>query len=225
MFKPLARAATNALTVFVGLWGYAVTPDLEWLFAAIIVMGIINFGIGIHDERLLKASRQQANEDRQILRELQGYTRTLVSPLEIPAQLQDLSRLTNAQLKGLVEAASKRLRDFAAEVGEGVFDAQRTWWRVPNYDQLNEEEKNRLFRAYGDQQIAESNEKKLMFNRRCRPEALALWEELKRRLNIDDVGALDRPIAIEHGTLAGALPIEEAATALEKLARQLPDEG
>lgn len=88
-----------------------------------------------------------------------------------------------------------------------------------------------VFRGRGDEDWAEytnrlmakGDEQQARWQIDLKPEAVALWEELLRRVH----GAPPYPTdhdasALEHGILAGVSPLDAAASALERLARQLP---
>ena len=218
VIRPLAKALTGILTVFASLWGFILTPELQWLFAAIAAVGVINFAIAIHDERMVRVARQQASEDRAILRDLQGYVRTLAGPTEIPAHLQDLSRLTNAQLKQLVADAGGRLRAFQTRIRSERYEA------MPRASYKGMAAAERASRWDEDTRaiLQQSEAQQSEFNRDLRPDAVAIWEELKRRLP-NAPQSEHWQIALEDGGLAGVNPVEQAATELERLARLLGD--
>lgn len=75
-----------------------------------------------------------------------------------------------------------------------------------------------------NQILAQSQEQMARWQADLKPEAVALWDELRRRV----YGAPPYPddhnasVALEHGMLAGVSPLDDAAAALERLARQLP---
>lgn len=72
--------------------------------------------------------------------------------------------------------------------------------------------------------VAQSDEEQIIWNSRLRPIALALKEELERRLYGEPPypSGSHRMSAIEYGTLTGPDPILDAAAGLESLIRQLP---
>jgi hypothetical protein len=210
--RPGARSITNLLAVFASLWGYTMTPGLWALFLGIGILGLVNLLIGISDERQLRA-------DRRMLEDMRGYMHALVGPARIPPHLQDLTRLQNKQLKVLVSKVRDNLRAFAQA---HETRAEPLWSSVPGWDSMSDDERRQEITRDRERTMSAYMQQNADFNRKARPDAVALWDELKRRLG--SAGALPKTVvALEHGMLAGAYPVEDAATALETLARRLPD--
>lgn len=89
-----------------------------------------------------------------------------------------------------------------------------------------------LFRGRGDEDwnertsrmMAQSDEQQTRWHMDLKPEAVALWDELRRRVYGAPPYPHDRDAAtaLDYGMLAGVAPLDSAAAALERLARQLP---
>lgn len=220
--RAVARAASQIVLFCLGLWGLQVTLDLGALILAATFIGAVNFGIALYDERKKDAAELRARDDRNTLKDLQSHVVKLVGPSEIPPHLQDLSRLSSSDLRALVHSVSQRLRAFAEESGEGRY-SEPVWQVVPGYDAMSEEDQNRHWHDQNRRDIEAHTDRTARFLRECRPDALALWQELKSRIAMPkDVRELWSG-ALETSSLAGPRPIEEVATALETAARRLAD--
>lgn len=213
--RPLLRALANALAWFAALWGFQVSADLDILIGLAAVVGLANFALAVHDERRVEA-------ERRLVGDLREFLRTAMGPADIPPHLQDLSRLSNKQLKALVAVAADKLRNFERTVVSPSRSSVAVWWDRPDWEQLSEEGKSAAFHEHGAGMAQEYQRTEDEWRQSLCPDAKALWEQLKTRVQIDPDERLHL-YAIEHGSLAGAYPIEEAVTALESVARRLPD--
>lgn len=142
-----------------------------------------------------------------------------------------LARLTNEAVREPVRGAVVDLRPVRNE--ELRTRVQDLAQRMRAMEHANKEARNiALFRdrpsaeTWHEQTskvIAQSQEQRNRWVSDLRPEAMGLWDELRRRV----YGAPPYPredhglVALEHGMLAGVSPLTEAATALESLARRL----
>lgn len=214
IFRQLLRSITNALGLFAGLWGLAVTDDFVWLFAAVALAGLLNLVIGIHDEIQLRTARSDAQEDRKALREI----REIIGAKNLPIHLRDLTKIPTAELKALVEAASRNARALESHYHERTYNRNlRQWPSAISRDAMeilwskNREEDN------ADRAAMESD-----YKANYRPGLVALWNEVTRRGGLEP--ARWDVMAITIGGLAGPRPIETAVTELEKRARELADD-
>lgn len=159
------------------------------------------------------AARQaeRADQDRQTTSRL---LERITAQHEQPASpsVDDNRHLSTVQLRSRVADVSQRMRRM-----EHAFKASR--------DRLIHDRNLRTdWDAHTDQLIALSGEQTHRWRTEIQPEAAALWNELRRRI----YGAPPYPddhkaaVALEHGMLAGVAPLNEAALALESLARELP---
>lgn len=222
-FRAIARAAAAIVVFCLGLWGLQVTFDLQALLVVAAIVGLVNFGLALHDERSIKEARRQAGEDRQILRDLQRHVQSSARFADIPAHLQDLSRMSNTQLKALVETTSRRLRDFDAELTANR-DTTPYWRRFAGWSEASEEQRSEWWNQDNERSRRENDREKSEFLKHYRPDAQALWEEMRRRLGGEDLGDFGRSVAIQYGVFAGPNPVEEAAEMLDALARRLEDD-
>lgn len=120
---------------------------------------------------------------------------------------EDLSRISNAQLKKHVDRCAISMRRL-----DSKFSAARTKMVMePDWEQAT--------KALSDS----VDENQLEWRTTLQPVALSIYRELLRRLRPEAKKHImvARP-TIEYGLLAGASPLVEAAAELEDLARQLP---
>lgn len=132
------------------------------------------------------------------------------APLPTPLALQDLQQLSADDLRLQVSKLAPKMRAM-----EAMFHRARS---------------EILFGERGDwnqhttQMINQSAEQTHRWHNDLQPEAVALWNEMRRRI----YGAPPYPtdpraeVALDHGMLAGVSPLNDAAKALERLARDLP---
>jgi hypothetical protein len=128
----------------------------------------------------------------------------------VPAHLHDLRSIPTAMIRTRVHEVTQQMRRM-----ENAFKVARN---------------SVLFGPRGDwdtstnQLLAQAQEQKHRWQSELMPEAVALWNEMRRRI----YGAPPYPrdpmaeTALEDGMLAGVSPLNEAATALERLAREIP---
>ena len=137
---------------------------------------------------------EEAYRDRQTLADIKNYLRPLPAP-----SVARLSQLTNDQLRQRVSDLALRMRTFEQGLHASETEA------APR-------------EVVGRYQAANAE-----FQKSLLPEALALREEMARRLGIMKPYPADQAtVALDYGILAGAAPLSEAAARLESMARQLP---
>lgn len=218
MFKIIFQSFSNALQVFVGLWGLTMTEDLTILFVLICLAGVINLIIALKGHQDQKALDKDRIEDRQRFAALQAHVRQLIGPMDIPAHLQDLTRLSNLQLQGLVEIEAASLR----QAGE-KYTSQRSPMFASS-GTTGEVIGSALMEAAADerqQMIIRNSEQRSDYLKHVYPSAFALWRELTSRLPAAAMPKHHSP-ALKHGMLVGPNPLEDAALELEQLGRLLP---
>lgn len=159
------------------------------------------------------AARQakRTDEDRQTLNNLLAHISAQVEP---PTQgaTEDIRQLRSDQLRARVSKVAEQMRQM-----EQAFHAAR--------DRLIYDRKSKTnWDTYTSQLIAQSNEQTHRWRTEGQPLAVSLWREMQRRIYGAPPYPQDRGelVALEHGMLAGAAPLSEAALKLEELARQLP---
>jgi|SRR6185312_1059795 len=219
--RAVFRAAAQIVIFCLGLWGLRVTFDLTALIIVASIIGAVNFGIAVYDERQKEVARQESSEGRQRLQQLQEYVMKLVPPAEVPPHLQNLSRVSNADLKALVHSTTQRLRDFADESGEGKYGPP-IWDKYPGYMSLPQAEKNAIWHGENRKTSEKMDQTTNQYLRDYRPDVLSLWEELLKRVPVREEARKANNL-IETGMLAGYHPLDTIATELEIAARQLPD--
>lgn len=154
---------------------------------------------------------KRADEDRRVVNDLAARLSARTEP-PARAAVEDLRRLSSDELRERVRQISQRMRKM-----EQTFQDSR--------DRLIRDRRLMAdWEAHTSRLISLSNEQTNRWRIECQPQAVSLWEELQRRL----YGAPPYPedkratVALESGMLAGVAPLNEAALALETLARQLP---
>ena len=154
--------------------------------------------------------QQKESSARTVEELLAKLTAAPATPLR--ASVHKLSSLTAPEIRAEVQKIASLMRQM-----EHSFHLSRD--RVLFAPQTNENWKERT-----DQMLAFSQERANRWRSDLRPEAMALWDEMRRRI----YGAppyplnMDGDIALDHASLAGPAPLTAAATAMEQLARELP---
>lgn len=214
LVKPLVRSITGLFSVAVGLYGLTIDPDLMWFCVAMAVVGALNLIVGVLDER---DARKRSDKLEEMVQESRDFVRTLAGPMEVPAHLQDLTRLSNRQIKALIEATSIKLREFQERING---EKRNVYSALADASQSPEEQLEK-FQARVENASTQSDQQQGDFLKNYRPQALALRDEMARRLpNVPGY----YPKALDRGTLLGPQPVEEVATELERLSRLLPDD-
>lgn len=124
----------------------------------------------------------------------------------------NFSSLSSSELRSRVHMIAQQMREMETEFRE-----------LRDRD-LSRGRGNEDWDTFTSRLVTEGNKQTTRWRADLRPEAVALWDELRRRVYGSppyprDSGA---STALEHGMLAGVSPLDNAATALERLARQLP---
>lgn len=217
LVKSLSRTLGNGLAVVLGLWGAVVTPGFEWAFGALVIVGAINLFATIWDER--KRGRRQSEQKAEIAGLQESVSRLLervIPPTEVPYHLQNLRNLSVAELRGAIDALNGRLRIFESQRHSEM--GSRFMARPPDEGQMQPIERQKLYeqrQALGQQ----SMQNHLDVQDRLRPEAIALYEEVLRRIPASR--PTREPVLIAYG-MAGVAPLNDFANVMERLARELP---
>lgn len=137
----------------------------------------------------------------------QNASKTSSDPLL--SSVQDLRLFSSEEMRSRVANICARMRSFEAaarDVSRGIF--------------FNE---SLSFEEHCRKMSAISNEHNNRWRSELCPEAVSLWNELRRRLYGPPPYPDDhRTRALNHGMLAGVAPLHESALVLEELARRLP---
>ena len=222
----LTGASINAVGVLLGLLGVQSMLS-EWQLWGLVAIGVtatlsawrLAARTSFDAEREKALADKEAKEAFERERALQETVNELLTRVVAQADqdqpmpaIEDLRTLTSASLRRRVAKVVTRMRAM---------------------EQANEHARNRLI--YSNTKldwhqntakvIAQSCEQNNRWRTELRPEAVALWQEMLRRIH----GAPPYPaengrrtVALSDGILAGACPIHEAALVLEELARELP---
>jgi hypothetical protein len=169
------------------------------------------------------AEQEEASVQREIkidrLQETLDVIKSAIPVLDNTSTVQNLSQLSNAQLRQRVSDLTARMRTFEgvikAEETKELFEKRQTSiLEQPPQNNRNVETARMLER---------STEVQTQFRSQLLPQALALREILSNRIGISQPYPLiPNNVALDYGILAGPSPISNAANYLEQLARQLP---
>lgn len=224
--KPVARSVSGLCSIAAAFWGVFVTDDLLLLFGVIAFAGVAQFLIGLSEERDLKEARKLAAEDRQAAAEdralrikTQEFMEKYVPSSKIPVHLRNLNGLSNAEIKSLVAKTTARLREWALANVKFHNDILSVF---PEWASMPKGERDALWLRHNDDETKASLLLQSKFCNEQRPDALAIWKELKARVPNENHPQWG-PTAIEDGMLAGVNPVETTATEIENLARHLDD--
>lgn len=216
-FTPPALFQFGVFTfsAFVGVYGLkSAMPaaPFDGLRAATV---LISFGAWFFAARQESEKRDATHDARQSQRKLDVLVRTQKQPALLPA-VTDLKAISTAALREQVAEVVDRMR------------ALETTYSTPLSSRLGPvrqhgsaadiaEGNDRAFRDYSAMRGWMQGE----FRQRYHPLALALRDEMRRRLDEGPTEFFKRT-AIDDGSCAGSSPLHDAALALEDLARRLP---
>ena len=218
LIKPIARAISGTLNIVAAFYGVLMTSDLFLIFGVIAATGLINLVVGIFSDKEASEDRKQAAEDRQILRQVQKHMEANLPASKIPLHLRNMSKVSDAELKQLVGRFNSKLRKFAP-----FKHSPPHWETIEHFDLMSEEMKTHAFRKHSEQKQVEFLDRENDFRAKMQPDAVALWEELIKRVP-REYRPEEQPIAIKYGSLAGVRSAEEAAIALEAMARHIGEQ-
>lgn len=187
-----------------GLAGYHAIAEREllmsdwWSFGTVIlflVAGVVSWlQIAIHN---WKADKLEDKRDAQYIDLKQQFL--AVQPAPQPTRIEDISKWSNDVLRQMVEKLSDNLREKEGEYHKAFYD---------HMDRFHSKGLNGF--------LAQQNTD---FQRTILPDALAIRDELLTRLPGYSTGF--EMAAIDFGNMAGASPLNDAAGAFEKMAREL----
>ncbi len=133
--------------------------------------------------------------------------------------VQNLSHLSNNQIKQHVSTLAARMRTFEA----GLKSTQMRDMAQQLPKGASQQQREADWNAKTATMFSQSAEAQSQFRSQFLPQALALREIMSKRLGILQPCPSDRKtVALDFGMLAGASPVSDAADYLEGLARQLP---
>jgi len=199
--------------------GYALTASLVGSFASMawpIAAFACFFFLRKEVAALMPKLRIRVGENEvsflsDAIQKAQAETVELMLEESKPGPLENLSKLTNDELKERVMDFSKRIREW---------DLQKQRER----DQLmrRRHDDGKSWQEFSDRLISDSTEQNHEWRYNYQPTGLALRAELLSRVGNDhgiDMGEGD--VALLHGMLAGVNPVSDAANLLELLSRKL----
>lgn len=169
------------------------------------------------------AEQEEASAKREIkLDRLQETLDTIKSAMPVPdtgSAVQNLSQLSNIQLRQRVSDLTARMRTFEA----GIKESQMKELSSRSPANLSPEQRQTEWNAYTARMLSQSAEAQAQFRSQFLPQALALREAISTRVGILQPYSSDpKTVALDYGMLAGVSPISDAADYLESLARRLP---
>ena len=136
-----------------------------------------------------------------------------------PISVQNLGNVSGSRLRKMMHQISAQARLAEAKVREDRYSMM--FDRLPR--DASHEERMKVWdrdRQIDDQRRAAHD---THYATEIKPILSALWDEAVKRVEVSGQQTERAPIAIRTGMLAGPNPLDEAATALDKLARQLPE--
>lgn len=222
--KASVPMATSAFSAWLGLTQMRLLiDDLDFwiIFGLGLGLGLLGWWSIAADSQRAERLAEKAAEDAQ--EQLEGMRRLLarwVPEDEIPVRFDNLSRLTNQELREKIACHVAAIRQFAIDIEEGRF-TDPYWVRNPELRNLDEAESTRLFLQDANDQIETSRRRVERYNLEIRPDSLALLQELDRRI-LRRRSDREMSHTIEHGSLAGGSPIQDSAIFLETIVRRLP---
>ncbi|MFA5988063.1 MAG: hypothetical protein WC803_00470 [Sphingomonas sp.] len=185
-------------------------PNFWALTASMLVCGVITWGLIAFDNssKDKEANRLQATLD--------GLLKQ-ITPVD-PGSLKNWRSAANSELKREVALLAANMRAFGNRIRQERIPVSH-FLTISDGDQrqaARQDENNR--------RAAQSAGHTDDFNAQFRPAALALRDEMRRRLGEGPPPhASQDSVALEYGMLAGVNPVDEAALELERLAQKLPD--
>lgn len=169
------------------------------------------------------AEQEEASAKREIkLDRLQETLDTIKSAMPVPdtgSAVQNLSQLSNIQLRQRVSDLTARMRTLEA----GIKESQMKELSSRSPANLSPEQRQTEWNAYTARMLSQSAEVQAQFRSQFLSQALALREAISTRVGILQPYSSDpKTVALDYGMLAGVSPISDAADYLESLARRLP---
>jgi hypothetical protein len=196
--------------VLLGLIG-AMTQIPAWLFYVLCAIGA---GLAYWQWRVAAGEEKERTEDRQTLRLLAEQFSSKAG-----ITVENLKAWPAAQLRTQVLDLTRRMRTFEAGYEQ---DKYGDVFRRRN-NHASEELRRAQWHADSEALMRKSTEHRSAFAEQFLGEALAVREEMCRRLGVSkEAIEKEHVVALDHGMLAGPHPITEAANQLEGLARRLP---
>lgn len=233
--RPLFQSIASSAIVAIGCIGAEVTPDLLGIAAIAFVAGSASFILAlledrrsqkIIDDQTAKLDNQSEKIDNQmsLLAEQSTNIKGLVSSLgslmpPTPISIQNLASLPVETLRKQIARVVAELRLFHAKLIQE--QTEELFSLIPTSPSP---EKNKvLWNQHVDELMRNSARQRAELEE-IRPNGVALWEELKRRLPDAPEAPWMKTIALTEGALSGISPVANAADELERLARLLPND-
>lgn len=195
--------ALGALLALLALAPQMSHLDFLVVLGAVVVTIVVTWGIAARQD--FKASRSQDTLDN-----LLAKIGAVATQVVIPPALQNLLVLSADDIRRRVHQLTPRMRAM-----ESTFRHARDSVLYGGNENWNE---------FTNRLSAQSAEQADRWHTDLQPEAVALRNEMRRRI----YGTPPYPrdfqgdAALEHGMLAGVAPLNQAALSLERLARDLP---
>jgi hypothetical protein len=158
------------------------------------------------------------------LKTTKATDRTVVAPT-LPTQDQELSRMSNQELRDYTINLSNRMREFAAVYRAKQVNNEMSWQQI-GQDKSKREE---IWRNQTQQLLQNGVEHEKEFRQQFWGDVHVTYNEIMMRLLKAQIRPPDMPssfgtgarVLIQEGAIVGADPIENAASYLEILARTL----
>lgn len=226
--RPLAQAISTSAIVSLGCLGLDVGIDFVLLAVVALGAGALNFGFAIIDAR--KANRRDGQIEKQgeQIDGLVSAFKTLgLREPTVPLHLLDLTKAPSWRLKELIADLTARMRIDLAEMDANQRErSNRRMFESVGERDLPEPERSRLWWQKGGEDSAAWDQEKNRFNNAYIGSAVALWDELVRRVGTpkNPSGTNATPSAIAFNGTNNSYGMEELVVSLEAQARRLPDD-
>ena len=202
----------TVISASIGLWSLLTTmSDSQfWVMFSVLTtsVAVVWWRAAAQDRDSYHANEMEAKQAKTI-DDLLARLEILQPSAPLPSSVIDLRSLPAHEIRSRVAQVAKKMRSMEH-----------------SFKQIND-----IFAPISDSReahvrklTAQSNERSHRWQNDLRPEAVALWHEMQRRIYgappyPDERGA---KVALELGMLAGPSPLNDAAILLERLARDIP---
>lgn len=215
-FAALFQLGAFAFAAIVGLLGMNPVPPTWFyvLLAVAAVLTVLAWHAAAKQAEESETYKLDAALNRKVLETLAESSRR-----ELPTGLENLTRLSESEIRKRVKDLADRMRAF-----ESNYLAQdRARFMTRTHVGMDQEARQKAWDAETRDMVSHHHAAQTEFRSRFLPEAIQLRDEMQRRLGLFAKNEAERSIvALEYGMLAGVRPIDEAAGYLEGLARKLP---
>jgi hypothetical protein len=209
-------AGSFVITVILGIMGIrTMIPNKIAVFLIGMALLVMLLGWWTAAEQEEASAKREHKLDQ--ISETLDLIKSSLPPVTAFTPVDNLSSFSNAQLRDRVLRLTAAMRTF-----EGGIKAAESPVMNPLPATATETQRHADWTARTNAMLERSTQAQNEFRVRFLPEALALREEMSKRLGRMPPYPEDRKtVALNYGMLAGVSPISDAADYLEELARQM----